>query len=73
MKLNIRDVIKLEDNNEYAVASVATLNDVVYYYLIDLNKDDNIKFGYLEDDNFINVEDKDLIKQLLPLFNILNN
>ena len=55
------------------VASVATLNDVVYYYLIDLNKDDNIKFGYLEDDNFINVEDKDLIKQLLPLFNILNN
>ena len=73
MKLNIRDVIKLDDNNEYAVASVATLNDVVYYYLIDLNKDDNIKFGYLEDDNFINVEDKDLIKQLLPLFNILNN
>ncbi len=72
MKLNMRDVIKLEDNNEYAVASVTQLNNIIYYYLIDLNNDDNIKFGYIEDDSFVEIEDKDLINTLIPMFNILD-
>ena len=68
MNLNIKDVIKLEDNIEYVIVSTTVYEDIKYYYLIGLDSDDNIKFGYIEDDSFVEVEDQSLIRKLLTKF-----
>lgn len=66
--IDIKDTIALSDNNEYVVVSKANYNDNVYYYLIDKNDSGNIMFCYQDNNQMVELIDKDLIVKLLPLF-----
>jgi hypothetical protein len=70
--IDIKDVITLNDNNEYAVCSKTKFQDEEYLYLIDINNNENFKFGLIKQNgesiNIIELENQQLIQQLLPLF-----
>ena len=66
--IDIKDTIALSDKNEYIVVSKANYNDKVYYYLIDKNDSGNIMFCYQDNNQMVELTDKDLIVKLLPLF-----
>ena len=72
MNIEIKDIIKLADNNSYVVCSRTEFQGITYFYLIDLENNENIKFVQeKQKDNktvVIEVEDKDLLQTLLPLF-----
>jgi len=70
MDIDIKDIVTLSDNNSYVVVSKVSYQENVYYYLVDKDKNENIKFCVenIENLSLIEVEDKDLIQQLLPLF-----
>ena len=63
--LKVKDTIILEDNNEYVVVFKTTINDLIYYYLIDLNNDLNIKFCYEKDDCLIETKDPEIITKII--------
>lgn len=63
MIANIKDTLTLDDNNEYVVVS-----KVNCYYLLDKNNNDNVKFCYEDNDELVEIEDKELNTKLLPLF-----
>ena len=66
--IDIRDILTLDDNNEYVVVSKISYEDKIYYYLVDKNKNKNIKFCYEKEDNLVELNDKVLVTKLLPLF-----
>ena len=70
MDIDIKDMITLSDDNEYIVVSKTDYKECTYYYLIDSSNNENIKFcaENIENRSLEEVEDKDLIQQLLPLF-----
>lgn len=70
MTIDIKDTLSLSDGNNYVVVSKTTFQNNTYYYLIDKADNQNLKFCV---ENTINsslkeVEDKNLIQNLLPLF-----
>ena len=67
MKIDIKDLLVLDDNNEYVVVSKTIYNNKTYYYLMDINNNENIKF-LLENGDLEEIEDKILITKLLPRF-----
>ena len=70
MKIEIKDTVTLSDKNRYVVVSKTNYKDKNYYYLIDENNNKNIKFCFENSQRktFLEVHDKDLIQELLPLF-----
>ena len=68
MNIKIKDVVILENNEQYAVASNAIYNNTNYYYLISMKNNEDILICYLNQDEFITVTKPDLINNLLPLF-----
>ena len=65
--IDIKDTLVLSDNNEYVVVSKAVMDNVTYYYLVDINNITNFKFFYLDKDELVEIEDKELIRKLIPL------
>lgn len=68
MDINIRDSIILSDDKEYGVVSKTTFNNLIYYYLVDINDNENIKFCVEDKNELMEVEDQNLIQNLLILF-----
>ena len=68
MIINIKDTLTLDDNNEYVVVSKINVDDKNYFYLIDKNDNSNIKFCYQDNDELVELNDKELVTRLLPLF-----
>ncbi len=68
MIINIKDILTLDDNNEYVVISKINYDNKNYYYLLDKNSNDNPKFCYEDNDELVETDDKDLTTKLLPLF-----
>ncbi len=69
MSVSIKDTLVLDDDNEYVVVSKVNYQAKIYYYLIDKNNLKNIKFCIEKEKNtLVDIDDKDLIKILLPLF-----
>ena len=68
--INIKDIVILSDDNSYVVVSKTNYEDKFYYYLIDINKTENIKFCVenAKNKSLIELEDANLIHRLLPLF-----
>ena len=66
--MDIRDVITLSDDNKYVIASKINYLNINYYYLADINNPSNLMFCYEDKDELVEVTDKNLITQLLPLF-----
>ncbi len=68
MNINIKDILTLDDDNDYMVISKAKYNNKNYYYLMDNNNSTNILFCYEDKDELVEIKDKDLTTKLLPLF-----
>lgn len=70
MNIDIKDVVTLNDNIRYAVVSKVNYENNVYYYLAEIDNLSNIKFlvENKERNSLVEVEDKELIQKLLPLF-----
>lgn len=68
MIINMKDTLTLDDNNEYVVVSKVNVDDKNYFYLIDKNDNSNLKFCYQDNDELVELNDKELVTRLLPLF-----
>jgi len=70
MNIDIKDIITLSDNVSYVVVSKTNYQEKTYYYLIDKDNNENIKFCVenTKNSSLIEIEDTNLIQQLLPLF-----
>ena len=68
MTINIKDLLLLDDDNEYVVVSKVNYENKNYYYLIDKNNLTSVKFCYEDIDKLIELDDKVLTTKLLPLF-----
>lgn len=70
MNIEIKDVVTLSDNIRYAVVSKVNYENNIYYYLTEIENIANIKFlvENKERNSLVEVEDKELIQKLLPLF-----
>ncbi len=68
MMIDIKDVLTLSDNNEYVVVSKIDYENKTYYYLVDNNNHNNLKFCYLDNDELVEIENKGLTTKLLPIF-----
>ena len=68
MIINIKDTLTLDDNNEYVVVSKVNADNRNYFYLIDKNDNANVKFCYQDNDELVELNDKELVTRLLPLF-----
>lgn len=66
--INIKDTLVLDDDNEYVVVSKAEYSNKTYYYILDKYNNSNVKFCYLDNDELVEIDDEELIKNLLPLF-----
>ena len=68
MNIDIKDILKLDDNNEYVVVGKVSFENKNYYYLIDMEYPDNFMFCYEDNGDLVEVNDKELTAKLLPLF-----
>ena len=68
MIINIKDTLKLDDENEYVVINKVYYNNKNYYYLLDKKNYSNTLFCYEENDELVEINDKELTTKLLPLF-----
>ncbi len=64
--INVNDVIKLSDNNEYLVVSKVNYENNIYLYLVNINNI-NVKFVELNYNQVIEVTDNDILDELLKL------
>lgn len=78
MNIDIKDVITLDDDNEYVVVSKVNYNDETFFYIVntniseDNNEDGNVGFKILklnkENQKLAEFDDENLVKTLIPLF-----
>ena len=68
MNIDIKDIITLDDNNEYVVVSKVNYENKIYYYLVDMNKHENIMFCYEDSEELVELNNKELTTKLMPLF-----
>lgn len=66
--IDVKDELTLSDDKEYIVISKIIYEGNTYLYLTEKNNVKNIIFGNLQNDEIVEIEDKGLIKKLLPLF-----
>lgn len=71
MTIDIKDTLTLDDNNEYVVVSKINYESKNYYYLLDRNNLENVKFCYYDNGDLVELVDKELITKLLPLFTLV--
>ena len=68
MIIDIKDVLTLDDKNEYVVVSKINYESKTYYYLVDINNNNNLKFCYEDNNELVEIEDKELTTKLLHMF-----
>ena len=72
--LDVKDIVTLDDGKNYAVVSKVVVDGVIYYYIMDI--DDNNNFKYCSEKKtkdklkLVLVTDKQLTKKLIRLFAI---
>ena len=70
--IDIRDVLTLSNGNQYGVVSKATIDNIIYYYLVNINDNTDIEFCFEERTEnkieLVEVNDEELIKKLLLSF-----
>ena len=64
--LDIKDILTLSDKNEYVIVSKADYDNKTYLYLVDINDNKNIKFGYIDSDDRV-IVNKDKLSDVLLL------
>lgn len=66
--IDVKDVLTLEDDKKYVVVSKIDYENKVYFYLVGVEEITDVKFGYLDNDEFVEINDKELVTKLLPHF-----
>lgn len=66
--MKVKDLVSLSDKNKYIVVQKIDYEGKDYYYLVDIDKNENIKFGYPDNDEFVEITDSELIGKLIPIF-----
>lgn len=66
--INITDILTLDDNNKYVVVSKVNYENKNYYYLVDINNKENLMFCYEENDQLVELNNKNISKKIIPLF-----
>ena len=64
MKIDLYDLITLDNNKKYVVGSIIEYNDVKYYLLSDENNPKQYMFCYLKENKLVKVKDDNIIKIL---------
>ncbi len=68
MSIDIKDILTLDDDNKYVVVSKVYFEGKDFLYLVDINNNANLKFCYVDNDELVESNDKELNTKLLPLF-----
>ena len=68
MIIEKKDILTLDDNREYVVVSKAKYENINYFYIVDIDNVENFKFVKIENDDLLEIRDKDLATKLIPLF-----
>ena len=68
MTINIKDILVLDDDNEYVVVSKVNYENKTYYYLLDQETNEKPIFCYEDNGELVEINDKELTTKLLPLF-----
>lgn len=66
MNINIKDIVTLSDDIKYMVISKSTYENKIYYLFMDINNSMNVKVLEEKDNKLIEINDKGLIKKILP-------
>jgi hypothetical protein len=71
MDFRIKDLITLEDNKEYIITSIAKYENNDYFYLVDINENENVKFCELILNNgtvgLLEIIDDELLSHIVPI------
>lgn len=71
MDIRYKDILTLDDGNDYVVTSMATYENNQYYYVVNIKNISVVKFLKLivENDNFFlkEITDDGLILKLIPI------
>lgn len=65
--LEVRDIVTLKDN-KYMVISKVDLEGKFYFYIANIEKNEDFKFCYLDDDYLVEINNQALIQKLIPMF-----
>ena len=76
--MKITDILTLSDGNKYMIASKANYNYKIYLCLVNINNEDDTKFGYLDNDEIVLVKKEELssvllLKLLRNMSDLINN
>lgn len=63
------DTLTLADNNEYAIVDQFNDNGINYIYLVDINNNENIILGKLENDEIVEITDISESERVLKKIN----
>ena len=66
MKIDLYDLITLDNNKKYVVGSIINHNDINYYLLCDENNPKQYMFCYLKENKLVKVKE-DSLYQILSL------
>ena len=68
MNLDVKDIVVLEDKKEYVIASKMKYDNKTYYYMADTSNISNFKFCYEDNNELVEVLDKNKLEKLALLF-----
>ena len=64
--MEIKDIVKLSDDNDYQVISKVNYEGLNYYYLVDMNDMAKSKFLYEDGEDLTEIDDPELMERLIP-------
>ena len=59
------DFLTLSDDNEYVVADLYSEGPKIYVYLVDINNNQNVIFARLENDEIVEIVDKNELDNVI--------
>lgn len=67
MDINEKNIIILDDDNKYVVVKKLTIENIIYYYIIDINNFTNIKYLYENGNELIEIEDENVVQNIIKV------
>lgn len=65
MNINEKDIIVLNDKNSYVIAKKINYNNKNYYFISDINNDQNLKFLYEDGNELVEIENEDELQNVI--------
>lgn len=71
--LNIGDIVILNNNKQYAIANITNYENTDYFYVANMNDENDNKICEFIKDNLVEVRDEKLLKILEEMLSLINN